>query len=1358
MSVAFFGGWPDGNSQNPVVSENGRYIAFDSKASNLLYPFDSEGQAVVYLRDRWANETHRITHGPDGDSIKPSISADGRFVAFESLDEYVVEGDTNNASDVFVYDRETGERKRVSVASDGTQGFNASFNARISGDGRYIAFDSWSTNLVPGDSNGTRDVFVHDQQTSQTTRVSVAGNGGEADRFSANPTLSDDGRYVAFWSRATNLVLGDTNGVNDIFLHDRQTGQTLRVSVASDGSQANDESLDPALSADGRWITFRSKARNLIPNDNNNARDVFLHDRDNGITTRLAMGPDGAEADLGSFVPTIGADGRFISFSSLATNLLPEDSNRSEDLFFVDRIGDGDDDVDGIPNHVEGGWDTDGDGHDDYLDIESDADGIPDFLEAGPDPTMPMDSDGDGRPDFADIDSDADGIPDMIEAGAEPANPVDSDGDDVPDYRDLDSDNDTVADAIEAGMDPSNPVDSDNDGVFDYLDNDADDNGIPDSVEVGPNPAEPLDFDKDGFPDFQDTDDDNDGITDNIEFLGNVPVDSDGDGEPNYHDTDSDNDGLSDSLEADLNHEVPVDTDADGEPDYLDSDSDNDGLMDVNEGAEIRRVSVATDGTEANAWSRFPAIDGGGRRIVFTSDADNLVAGDIRSHVYVHDRVAMETHSVARAGFQSCDERCADISADGRFVTFASRDSTLVDGDTNELSDVFVHHLETGETTRVSINSNGDEADGPSEAPRINGDGRYIVFNSGASNLTDNDSGPRIFVHDRSTGETQQISSDLDGGFNPVISRDGRIVAFEYGGIRFYDQHTGQTSPVILDGGQPALSGDGRYIAFSSGADDLVPGDTNDSEWWSPDGTVSFGADVFVYDRLTDTTKRVSVSTSGTQAFALDMVDAYFIGGSEAPDISDDGRYVSFVSSARNLVADDNNQVPDAFFHDQLTGLTARVAPVSFFNTPDEGLTLSRSTSISMNGHTVAFESFSSLVEDDTNMAPDIFVRDMISDADGDGTSDFRDPDSDNDLMPDGWEYEHGLDRFDPFDAGEDPDADTVTNLNEFLLGTNPMSADTDSDTSDDNLDNCPVTPNVNQADVDGDGLGDVCDTYLLGSLAIVDDVSGNMSPELAILETTTDELVKAPTGVSVQLRDADSGARLGEHGFFGSGWTIHGVMSIPEIGDNGNSAIGVWGVRDSDGLTAVQMKDAVTGDLISYVYPLGAGWTVLRAEVLNGQGAQGGPALAFLATRDRDGLIAVELKEPMTNVRIRIVYPLGPGWIPKSTSLVDNQGIPAVAVLAIRDSDKLTVVQVRSVVDGSLIRNVYPLGPNWTPIELKSLPDIDGNGVDEIAVRMTRDVDGFRSDSGSRCPNQQSYSQRVSHWCRRPRLDNPSA
>jgi Tol biopolymer transport system component len=330
-----------------ALSRNGRFVAFASQASNLVTG-DTNGTLDAFVRDRWTGTTTRVSVGPHGAqadggaSSDPALSARGRFVAFSSDASNLVPGDTNGTGDVFVRDRWTGTTRRVSVSSTGTQtDGHGSFAPALSGDGRFVAFSSDASNLVPADRNGTADVFVRDRWTGTTRRVSVSSTGTQADGgASVAPALSGDGRFVAFVSNATNLVRGDTNRSIDVFVRDRWTGTTRRVSVSSTAAQANGSgSFAPGVSANGRFVAFVSDASNLVTGDTNGITDEFVRDRWTGTTRRVSMSSTGAQANgSGSFgtnnvAPALSAKGRFVAFASDATNLVPGDTNASLDVF-----------------------------------------------------------------------------------------------------------------------------------------------------------------------------------------------------------------------------------------------------------------------------------------------------------------------------------------------------------------------------------------------------------------------------------------------------------------------------------------------------------------------------------------------------------------------------------------------------------------------------------------------------------------------------------------------------------------------------------------------------------------------------------------------------------------------------------------------------------------------------------------------------------------------------------------------------------------------------------------------------------------------------------------------------------------
>jgi len=345
VSISSRGTQANSSSYGPAaISANGRYVAFSSSATNLVAG-DTNGTADVFVRDRVTGTTTRVsisTRGAQANGGAPAISADGRYVAFISSASNLVAGDTDGWQDVFVRDRISRTTTRASVATGGTQANRDSYGpAAISADGRYIAFGSDASNLVAGDTNGTSDVFVRDRVSGTTTRASVAVHGTQGNRVSAQPAISANGRYVAFGSNASNLVAGDTNGIVDVFVHDRVAGATTRVDISTRGAQTAhadpdttlEDSEQPTISADGRYVAFLSGAGNLVTRDTNAARDVFVRDRVAGTTTRASVAAAGTQANQRSSEPAISADGRYVTFFSDASNLVAGDTNGLSDVF-----------------------------------------------------------------------------------------------------------------------------------------------------------------------------------------------------------------------------------------------------------------------------------------------------------------------------------------------------------------------------------------------------------------------------------------------------------------------------------------------------------------------------------------------------------------------------------------------------------------------------------------------------------------------------------------------------------------------------------------------------------------------------------------------------------------------------------------------------------------------------------------------------------------------------------------------------------------------------------------------------------------------------------------------------------------
>jgi hypothetical protein len=342
ISVGSGGIQGDAESYSSSMSAHGRYVAFYSDASNLV-PGDTNGTGDVFLRDRLLGTTIRVSVDSSGaqgndESQYSSISADGRFVAFMSRASNLVAGDNNGSDDVFVRDVLLGATELISVDSSGQIGDDNSYGPDISADGRYVVYGSYATNLVPGDTNGASDIFLRDRVTGATTRVSVGSSGAQADLGAHWAYCSDDGRQIVFDSISTNLVAGDTNGFADAFVRDLATGTTTRVNVDSNGAQANSGVTYPTISGNGRYVTFGSPATNLVAVDTNDDWDVFVHDRLSGITTLVSVSSAGAQGNQFSSRATLSADGRYVAFKSTARNLVQGDGNGVQDIFVRDMV------------------------------------------------------------------------------------------------------------------------------------------------------------------------------------------------------------------------------------------------------------------------------------------------------------------------------------------------------------------------------------------------------------------------------------------------------------------------------------------------------------------------------------------------------------------------------------------------------------------------------------------------------------------------------------------------------------------------------------------------------------------------------------------------------------------------------------------------------------------------------------------------------------------------------------------------------------------------------------------------------------------------------------------------------------
>jgi hypothetical protein len=387
------------NSLGGTLSDDGQRVAFDSWANNLIQSWadDTNNTVDVYFRDMFTN-TAIISSGENeimgnNASNNAHISGDGISIVYQSLASDLLSGevDSNGAWDIFLYSFSSGIQ-RVSVSSAGTEANGNSTNPGVSSNGRFVVYQSEADNLVSGDTNNSVDIFVRNTLLKLTYRVSISSAGEQANLISLNPAISDDGRVIAFWSAATNLVGGDDNNQCDLFVHDgvslqttridssgvedctenflgtpslsadgnqvtyhaygntngsktaqayvyiRSTGERRMISVGYDGLPAEKSALDPVISANGRYVAYDSSAANLVPNDTNATSDVFFHDLETGETRRVSVSSNRQQANKASFVSDLSAAGRFITFQSAATNLVPTDTNGKIDVFRHERL------------------------------------------------------------------------------------------------------------------------------------------------------------------------------------------------------------------------------------------------------------------------------------------------------------------------------------------------------------------------------------------------------------------------------------------------------------------------------------------------------------------------------------------------------------------------------------------------------------------------------------------------------------------------------------------------------------------------------------------------------------------------------------------------------------------------------------------------------------------------------------------------------------------------------------------------------------------------------------------------------------------------------------------------------------
>jgi flagellin-like hook-associated protein FlgL len=327
----------NGASDNVSMSADGRYVVFDSTSTNLVIG-DANGNKDIFLRDTLTGVTQILTQGGNGDSSNPVMSANGRYVTYQSAASNLVAGDTNTRTDIFVTDILMGTTERVSITSSAQESNGNASNAAISADGRYVVFQTPGNNLVSNDTNGNVDVFMRDRQAGTTVRISQIGS-TEGNGLSGYASISADGRYISFGSQATTLLASDTDATTDMYIKDILTGSLTLASVSSSGQKGTGTNTQGRLSADGRYLSFHSNAANLVTGDANGFTDVFVRDLQSDTTILASVSSSESQGNGNSLQSVISADGRYVAFYTSATNLSDgADTNGTADVLIRDTV------------------------------------------------------------------------------------------------------------------------------------------------------------------------------------------------------------------------------------------------------------------------------------------------------------------------------------------------------------------------------------------------------------------------------------------------------------------------------------------------------------------------------------------------------------------------------------------------------------------------------------------------------------------------------------------------------------------------------------------------------------------------------------------------------------------------------------------------------------------------------------------------------------------------------------------------------------------------------------------------------------------------------------------------------------
>ncbi|NOY79395.1 MAG: hypothetical protein GXP31_00165 [Kiritimatiellaeota bacterium] len=848
----------DGNTVAVAVSSDGAVWCVLSEAMNLMAPtFDTNPGNDVFLWFPGATGTEILcASGPtgfplaDGDAFgPPAMNSGGSALVFASRASNLVDSDTNGAADIFLFDRTTALASLLSLSSEEVQGDGDSLTPSISSDSRFVAFASDASNLVAGDSNGVRDVFLRDRTDGTTIRVNHTDTGNPTAWPADSPRISADGRFIAYVSEDPDIVPNDNNGVADVFVWDGTTGATERVSIDSAGAGADAPCSRPWISGDGRFVVFLSAASNLDPTlrARAGAQQVFLHDRDTGRTQLVSVNNTGTPADADCFAPFISNDGRYITFSSKATVFQGADGTHYQVFLFDRGEHPGNHPPTADPLAVTAapgaqvqitltGIDQDGDTVS-FQFLQLPVHGALTLPDRSPvtlttmisEQEMPLtysapaDWIGDDTFSFAAFDpyggrSDATSGVVRVSSFDRPVLSLLSvapDGqtpgsDDTPAYPFPTRIAIAADSTIAFGSRAANLVTDDTNNRKDVFLREywSQQTTLVSALPGGP-PADANSFAPAIAPDggtvaFVSAGDTPfsldlflfDRLTGRVERL---PLDDPQNDDVPWAALSQHGDVLVFSTES------PLTTD--------DTNAFADVYRYVSGQREFQRLSAPAGGGTPDGPSTRPAIDWPGNTVAFVSRADNLVpdagannAADI--FVYLAESATLVRASPAGT---DADSTSPSLSMNGRFLAFESVATNITQTPPAAgHSQVYVIDLVSGTEEMVSTNAAGEAANADCHSPRITAGGRYVCFLSAATNLVSPELAPgtptQVWVKDRKTGEvllcTQaQVQPDDPAANGPAtncaISPDGRLVTFSSAASNLLDAADGSQSQLF---------------------------------------------------------------------------------------------------------------------------------------------------------------------------------------------------------------------------------------------------------------------------------------------------------------------------------------------------------------------------------------------------------------------------------------------------------------------------------------------------------------------------------------------------------------------------------